>query len=141
MDWFQSQNTESMTSSAGRLFTYWSLLGLQPGSDANQLKQAFKREAMRWHPDLNKNDKNAEERFKWINEAYKVLSDPKSRFEWETAGRPAIEIFDSYDCKHLDPVDNEVQSISKGKNKGFSSLEKFVVLLISIFCLLVLNAF
>ena len=66
-----------MTASADT-FTYWSLLGLSPGCNSEQLKQAFKREAKRWHPDLNSNSKNAEERFKWINEAYLVLSDPKN---------------------------------------------------------------
>ena len=71
---------------------YWSLLGLSPDSNPDQLKNAFRREARRWHPDLNKNSKNAEERFKWINEAYLVLSDPKKRFEWEIAGRPSFEI-------------------------------------------------
>ena len=45
---------------------YWSLLGLEPGSDADQLKQAFRREARRWHPDLNGNDPIAEERFKLV---------------------------------------------------------------------------
>ena len=82
-----------MSSSTGT-FTYWSLLGLSPGSDSDQLKRAFRKEAMRWHPDLNKNNRTAEERFKWINEAYKVLSDPKQRFEWEIAGRPSFEIKD-----------------------------------------------
>ena len=71
---------------------YWALLGLSPESNAEELKSAFKREARRWHPDLNTNKKDAEERFKWINEAYLVLSDPKKRFEWERSGRPTIQI-------------------------------------------------
>lgn len=62
---------------------YWSLLGLEPGSDADELKRAFRREARRWHPDLNGNDREAEERFKLVNEAYAVLSDPKRRRQWE----------------------------------------------------------
>ena len=52
-----------MGSSTGT-FTYWSLLGLSPGSNTDQLKSAFRREAMRWHPDLNRGNKDAEERFK-----------------------------------------------------------------------------
>ena len=35
---------------------YWALLGLDPGSDPSQLKRAFRREARKWHPDLNLND-------------------------------------------------------------------------------------
>ncbi len=62
---------------------YWSILGLNPGSDQQQLKIAFRREARKWHPDLNINDRNAEERFKLIKEAYDVLSDPKKRLLWE----------------------------------------------------------
>jgi len=52
---------------------YLSILGLSPDFDDNELKKAFRREARKWHPDLNKNDLNAEERFKLINEAYKYL--------------------------------------------------------------------
>ena len=62
---------------------YWSLLGVSPDCDSSQLKRAFRREARKWHPDLNKNDKNAEERFKLINEAYAILSDPIKRIDWE----------------------------------------------------------
>ena len=71
-----------MTSSTGT-FNYWSLLGISPGSNAEEIKKAFRREAMRWHPDTNRNNRNAEERFKLINEAYAILSDPKKRIEWE----------------------------------------------------------
>ncbi|MAR52062.1 MAG: molecular chaperone DnaJ [Propionibacteriaceae bacterium] len=62
---------------------YWALLGLDPGSDGESLKSAFRREARRWHPDLNGNDRQAEERFKLVNEAYAVLSDHDKRIAWE----------------------------------------------------------
>ena len=68
---------------------YWSLLGLEPGSSQEQLKRAFRQEARRWHPDLNGNDPVAEERFKLVNEAYAVLSDPRRRRSWE-AGDPVL---------------------------------------------------
>ena len=68
---------------------YWSLLGLPPDSDSKQLKRAFRREARRWHPDLNGNDPVAEERFKLVNEAYAVLSDPRRRRAWETGAVPS----------------------------------------------------
>ncbi len=66
---------------------YWSLLGLDPDSDQNELKRAFRREARKWHPDLNGNNIQAEERFKLVNEAYAVLSDPRKRSDWEKEGR------------------------------------------------------
>ena len=62
---------------------YWSLLGVSPQCDSTELKLAFRKEARKWHPDLNKNDVNAEERFKLINEAYAILSDPRKRMDWQ----------------------------------------------------------
>ena len=126
--------------SAANTFTYWSLLGLPPGSNAAELKLAFKREAKRWHPDLNNNNKNAEERFKWINEAYLVLSDPKKRFEWETAGKPSFEI--KKFVQHPPATSSEqsqTQSVN-GKNV-FDSAEKLLILLISSIIIFTLNAF
>ena len=58
---------------------YFSILGLSKDFDDSDLKKAFRREARKWHPDLNKNDINAEERFKLINEAYEFLRDPIKR--------------------------------------------------------------
>ncbi len=72
---------------------YWSILGLSPGSDVKQIKAAFRTEARRWHPDLNINDSNAEERFKLINEAYAVLCDPKKRLNWESTQTNQISEF------------------------------------------------
>ena len=70
---------------------HWEVLGLDPGADADSLKQAFRRQARRWHPDLNANDPVAEERFKRINEAYEVLSDPRRREAWESGAVEAGE--------------------------------------------------
>ena len=126
-----------MTSSIGS-FTYWSLLGLSPGSNSEQLKKAFKREAKRWHPDLNRNNREAEERFKWINEAYLVLSDPKRRFEWEIAGRPSFEI------KELDQKCPESFSMQSEKHLGngnnFNTSERFLIFLIALILIFALDS-
>ena len=61
----------TMTTSSKK--DYLSILGLSYEFDDIELKKAFRREARKWHPDLNKNDINAEERFKLINEAYEFL--------------------------------------------------------------------
>ena len=74
---------------------YWSLLGVSPECDSDELKSAFRKEARKWHPDLNKNDVNAEERFKLINEAYAILSDPKKRKEWEKLNNKSQDIFEN----------------------------------------------
>jgi curved DNA-binding protein len=68
---------------------YWQVLGLEPGADPARLKRAFREQARRWHPDLNGNDPVAEERFKLVNEAYAVLSDPRRRLAWESGEEPA----------------------------------------------------
>jgi DnaJ-class molecular chaperone len=62
---------------------FWAVLGLERGADPDSLKRAFRQQARRWHPDLNGNDPVAEERFKLVNEAYAVLSDPRRRQAWE----------------------------------------------------------
>lgn len=62
---------------------HWSVLGIEPGATALEIKRAFRQQARRWHPDLNRSDPVAEERFKRINEAYAVLSDPVRRRAWE----------------------------------------------------------
>lgn len=80
-----------MTRSPAAPSDYWSVLGLEPGADASSLKRAFRAQARRWHPDLNGNDPLAEERFKLVNEAYAVLSDPGRRQAWE-AGDPGGEV-------------------------------------------------
>ena len=67
----------TMTTSSKK--DYLSILGLSPDFDDKELKKAFRREARKWHPDLNKNDLNAEERFKLINEAYEYLRNPGLR--------------------------------------------------------------
>ena len=74
---------------------YWSLLGVSPDCDPSELKAAFRKEARKWHPDLNKNDVNAEERFKLINEAYAILSDPSKRIAWEKKINKSKDIFEN----------------------------------------------
>ena len=75
---------------------YWSLLGLEPGAAPEALKRAFRREARRWHPDLNGNDRHAEERFKLVNEAYAVLSNPDRRKEWQSRQRAGVAETDPF---------------------------------------------
>ena len=69
----------TMTTSSKK--DYLSILGLSSEFDDIELKKAFRREARKWHPDLNKNDINAEDRFKLINEAYEFLRDPARRLK------------------------------------------------------------
>lgn len=65
------------------LNNYYEILELPRSADAHQIRSAYKRLAMQYHPDRNMGDKQAEEIFKKINEAYHILSDPikKSRYD------------------------------------------------------------
>ena len=65
---------------------YYSELGVPRDADEKQIKQAYRRLARKYHPDLNPDDKTAEDRFKQVNEAYEVLSDPDSRKKYDRYG-------------------------------------------------------
>ena len=64
---------------------YYEVLGVSKTANADQIKDAYRALAMKYHPDRNK-EKNAEEKFKEINEAYAVLSDPQKRKQYDTFG-------------------------------------------------------
>src|ERR1700761_8227276 len=64
---------------------YYEVLGVPRNADADELQQAYRRLARANHPDVN-HDPAAEERFKEVNEAYHVLSDPKSRARYDRFG-------------------------------------------------------
>ncbi len=69
---------------------YYALLEVDRGCDDGQLKSAYRRAAMRWHPDRNPGDGAAEQRFKLVNEAYSVLSDPHKRAAYDRFGHAAF---------------------------------------------------
>ena len=58
---------------------YYEVLGLKKGAGEDEIKRAFKKMAMKYHPDRNPGDKKAEEAFKEVNEAYGVLSDSEKK--------------------------------------------------------------
>jgi len=62
---------------------YYDILGVARETSGEEIKKAFRRLARQYHPDLNPNDVTAEEKFKDINEAYEVLSDPKRRSQYD----------------------------------------------------------
>lgn len=65
---------------------YYSVLGVAKNATPEAIKKQYRKLAMEYHPDRNKGDKQAEEKFKDINEAYAVLSDPKKRKQYDTFG-------------------------------------------------------
>ena len=65
---------------------YYETLGVGRDADEKAIRGAFRKLARKYHPDLNKDDKDAEARFKEVNEAYEVLSDADSRKKYDTYG-------------------------------------------------------
>ncbi len=65
---------------------YYAILGVDRNATADDLKKVYRKLAMKYHPDRNKGDKAAEEKFKEINEAYAVLSDQEKRKQYDTFG-------------------------------------------------------
>jgi curved DNA-binding protein len=65
---------------------YYRELGVSRDASADEIKKAYRKLAVKYHPDKNKGDKSAEEKFKKISEAYAVLSDPEKKKQYDTYG-------------------------------------------------------
>ncbi len=66
--------------------SYYDILGVKPGATEQEIKQAYRRLARQYHPDVNPGDKSAEAKFKKINEAYEVLSNKEKRQKYDQYG-------------------------------------------------------
>ncbi|HEX2697388.1 MAG TPA: DnaJ C-terminal domain-containing protein [Anaerolineales bacterium] len=65
---------------------YYKILGLERSASADDVRKAYRKLAMQYHPDRNPGDKSAEDKFKEINEAYQVLSDPEKKARYDQLG-------------------------------------------------------
>ena len=70
---------------------YYDVLGVDKGASADQIKSAYRKQAVKYHPDKNKGDKVAEEKFKEASEAYHVLSNSERKQNYDNFGHAAFE--------------------------------------------------
>ncbi|MBX3023448.1 molecular chaperone DnaJ [bacterium] len=70
---------------------YYEVLGIERTASAEEIKKAYRKVALKHHPDRNPDDKKAEERFKEASEAYQILSDPERRAQYDRFGHAAFE--------------------------------------------------
>ena len=87
---------------------YYSVLGLKKGASEDEVKKAYRKLAMQYHPDRNKDDKQAENKFKDVSEAYAVLSDKKKRQQYDQFGSEGFhqkfsqeDIFKDFDINEI----------------------------------------
>ncbi|HRD55991.1 MAG TPA: molecular chaperone DnaJ [Parachlamydiaceae bacterium] len=70
---------------------YYDILEIQKSATADEIKKAYRKQALKYHPDKNPGDKEAEKRFKEISEAYEVLSDDKKRELYDRYGKEGVQ--------------------------------------------------
>ena len=70
---------------------YYDTLGIQKGASATEIKKAYRKMAVKFHPDKNPDDKSAEDKFKEAAEAYEILSDPDKKARFDQYGHQAFE--------------------------------------------------
>ena len=70
---------------------YYEVLGIEKGASEDEIKKAFRKMALKYHPDRNQGDKEAEEKFKEVNEAYSVLSDPELKKKYDMFGHAGVD--------------------------------------------------
>ena len=70
---------------------YYEVLGIQKGASEDEIKKAYKKLARKYHPDMNPGDKEAEEKFKEVNEANEILSDPEKKARYDQFGFAGVD--------------------------------------------------
>lgn len=90
---------------------YYEVLGISKNSNDDEIKKAYRKKALKYHPDRNPDNKEAEEKFKIAAEAYDILRDPKKRQIYDTYGHGGLEGHGFHDFSHSS-VDDIFSSFS-----------------------------
>ena len=80
---------------------YYEVLGVEKGASADDIKRAYRRQAIKFHPDKNPGDKEAEAKFKECAEAYEVLSDGDKRKQYDQFGHEGLRSSGVHDYSHM----------------------------------------
>ncbi|HRA74302.1 MAG TPA: DnaJ domain-containing protein, partial [Flavobacterium sp.] len=97
---------------------YYKVLGIDKSATEAEVKKAYRKLARKYHPDLNPNDKEAEQKFKEVNEANEMLSHPENRKKYDQYGE---------NWQHSEEFEKQRQQQSRGGGQqgGFGGFEGF----------------
>lgn len=103
---------------------YYEILEVSRDADSGAIKKAYRKQALKYHPDRNEGDKEAEERFKLVNEAYQVLSDPQKKATYDRYGKAGLDSqgFSHFSDMNYEDIMGDLGSIFESVfGGGFSS--------------------
>ncbi|TEB41423.1 J domain-containing protein, partial [Flavobacterium circumlabens] len=98
---------------------YYKTLEITKSATEAEIKKAYRKAARKYHPDLNPNDKEAEKKFKEINEANEVLSNPENRKKYDKYGKDWKHA-DEFEKAGYDPNQQQYSRQQQGGNQGYT---------------------